>query len=186
MLKSKIKLGPLTYIIAASVLLVVTITTISFAKFTSNVDGYVYNDVATALIEFDNGGSSVLDLATWDFDENQTQTVSFSVKNFNSNNEVNQVALNYQIIIKTAAILDLNFTLTKTVSGSPVEVTLTKTIDSASSFSYYTSTTSVLAHSSPQTDSYSLEIEWDDDDEDAINAGGDYIRITVDWQQKTS
>ena len=186
MLKSRFKLGPLTYIITASILLVVSITTISFAKFASSIDSTVYSDVATALIEFDDGGSDVLVLDSWSPGDSQTTT--FSVKNFNSNNEVNQVALNYQIVIKTAAILDLNFTLTKTVSGSPVEITLTKTVNSDSSFSYYTSTTSVLAHTTPQTDQYSLEIEWDinANNEAAINAGGDYIRISVEWQQKTT
>ena len=186
MLKSGFKLGPLAYVITASVLLIVSITTISLAKFSSNISGYVYNDVATALIEFDDGGSEVLELEDWSPGDSQTTT--FSVKNFNGNNEVNQVALNYQIVIKTAAILDLTFTLSKMVSGSPVAVALTKTIDSDSSFSIYKSTTSVLAHTSPQTDQYSLEIEWDinANNEAAINAGGDYIRISVDWQQKTT
>ena len=186
MLKSGFKIGPLVYIIAASVLLVVSITTISFAKFSSDVGGVVYSEVASALIEFDDGGSEVLELDDWSPGDSQTTT--FSVKNFNANNEVNQVALNYQIVIKTAALLDLNFVLRKTVSGSPVNVPLTKTIDSASSFSIYTGTASVLPHTATQTDLYSLTISWpiNANNEDAINAGGDYIRISVDWSQKTS
>jgi len=167
-------------------LLVVSITTISFAKFSSNVGGVVYSEVASALIEFDDGGSEVLELNSWV--PGQSQTTTFSVKNFNSNNEVNQVALNYNIVIKTAALLNLNFVLTKTVSGTPTTVTLTKTIDSASSFSIYTGAVSVLPHTTPQTDQYSLTISWpiSATNEEAINAGGDYIRISVDWSQKTA
>ena len=186
MLKSKFKVGPLMYVIVASVLLIVSITTISLAKFSSDIGGVVYNEVASALIEFDDGGNGVLELSEWT--PGSVQTTNFAVKNFNSDNEVNQVALNYEVVIKTSALINLNFVLTKTVSGVSSPVQLTKTVDSNSSFSIYTGTTSVLPHTTLQTDQYSLRIEWPSAsaNEDDLLVAGDYIKINVNWNQKTA
>lgn len=162
------------------------VTAISTAKFSSKINSYVVSNVSNALIDFADGGDGVVVLSDWK--PGDSKTVDFSVRNYNDNNEVNEIAILYYVRIKSSALLPLNFTLTKTTDGVTTQIPLTVTKEDETTFSIYSSTEMTLKHSLTQLDSYSLKIDWpeENNDADALEVGGEYIKIVLDWRQYVS
>ena len=115
------------------------------------------------------------------------------------------MALRYQIVIKTAGLLPLEFTLkygtgnSTSVTGDwPVVNCLSRTVDnpvdnglnaegkSATTFVVYTFDFHSLKHSVEQVDYYKLFILWKGNvlsSGEAVSGGGEYIKITAEWKQ---
>lgn len=173
----------LLYVMLVAVFFVTAITAVTTAKFTSTIRSNVVSNVSNAIINFADDTDGIVVLTDWK--PGDSRTVNFDIRNYNDQNAVNEIAITYTIKIRTSALLPLNFTLSKTTDGTTTQIPLTLTQEQDTTFSVYTGTQSTLKHSLQQLDSYTLNIVWpeENNDADALEAGGEYIEIIVDWRQ---
>ena len=173
----------LLYVVLVAVFFVTAIMAVTSAKFTSTIKSNIVNNVSNAIINFADDNDGIVVLTDWK--PGDERVVNFDIRNYNDLNAVNEIAITYKIIIKTSALLPLNFTLSKNSDGTISQIPLTLTQEQDTTFSVYTGTQSTLKHSIQQLDSYTLNIVWpeENNDADALEAGGEYIEIIVDWRQ---
>ncbi len=216
----------LLYLMLVALLVVSGTFGITAARFFSSIKGELTATTANPAIQLDyinmKGTEYLGDKSNYEVDEDievidgelsisnlrpgEQKLVEFRVKNWVDQKEnLNEVALRYQIVIKTAGLLPLEFTL-KYGTGDSTSVTgdwptvscLSRTVDNpidnglnaegnpATTFVVYTFDFRSLKHSVEQVDYYKLYIQWKGNvssSGDAVSGGGEYIKITADWKQ---
>ena len=182
-LKSVTVIDKLLYVFLVIAFFITAVTAVTSAKFTSRVNSYVISNVSNVQIDFADGGDGTIVLADWK--PGDTRTIEFSLRNYNDDNEVNELALIYQLQIETSSLLPLTYTLTKTTDTGSAQLALSVAKEEVTTFDIYSTTDNTLKHSIPQLDSFVLEISWpvENNDAEALEAGGEYIRIILNWRQ---
>ena len=117
----------------------------------------------------------------------KTLTMLFTVRNYNKDDEISAVSINYLFQVKSSNFYPLTYTLQRKNGNSWANVAFNTSIDSKTTFLTNNTAYTGLNHSSKTTHYYKLTIAWPNDDETNINPAefpGEFIQVSLQWQQQ--
>ena len=115
-----------------------------------------------------------------------TRDYYFEVRNYNSL-KTNEVSIEYVLAIKYANLLPLTYELTLSKDGEEAEdVILAQTVDQDTSFYFENAPTELFGYEGRSVNSYCLTITWPSNEDDAsyLRMPGEYVSISLNWQQQ--
>lgn len=174
---------------------------ITASKYYSTLTATLRADTADAVVSIVKYSSDWTTPEDWDgsltadnLQPGATLVINFKVCNYLpasmaniAVNRISEVAVDYTFNVKTAGLLPLTFTLNKRGQSENLITEAGATFDQASTFKIYSSVAGEFDCEEEQEDDYVLTITWpaSENDGELLKIGGDYIKIVLDWSQKT-